>query len=215
MREASYGTYASDDPLLNRAQVAAEMGVGIRTVDHWRRHGMLPPTNVTGAPRWRRSVIESVKSGELLSAGTIEKLERKSKKMHARIEEILRRVGEGRPLSPRHKTELRSAPSGSVDGNVADALGYRGDDLRGACELALKIDDARGELVSRIAEIAAGGRLPNQEERAMFLSRVAMLLGSPSPEICLALDISTTASWANARDALARRFDAKTKRAAA
>ncbi len=214
MREAKE-TDASARRLLNRAQVAAKFGRGVRTIDHWRRHKMLPPTNATGAPRWDEKVIDAVISGELLSVGMVEKLQRKTGKMKTRIESLLRRVEEGCALSPRQKTEMLNAPNGTVDSNIADAIGYHGDDLRGACDFALKIDAARGELVAQIAEIAAGGRPPEPNERAGFLSKVAMLLGSPSAEICLALDISETASWANARDALARRFDAKTKRRAA
>lgn len=214
MREAQE-TDASARRLLNRAQVAAKFGRGVRTIDHWRRHKMLPPTNATGAPRWDEKVIDAVISGELLSVGMVEKLQRKSEKMQYRIEEILRRVGEGRALTPRQRNELRPAPAGTIESNVADALGYRGEDMQGACELALKIDAARGQIVAHVADIAAGGALPEQGERDVFLSRVAMLRGQPGAELCLALDISTTAGWNVVRDALARRFDAKPKRSAA
>lgn len=215
MRDAPPATAVLDPkPFFDREDLARIFGVTTRTVDRWHAAGILPSVHL-GKPRWPRSVVEAVMAGELIGVGTLEKLERKSEKMKTRIEEILRRVGEGRALTPRQRNELRSAPSGTVDGNIADMLGYRGDDIQGAIGLAIKIDADRERLVSQIAEITAGGEHPNKEERAAFLSRVAMLRGQPSQELCLALDISTTASWNVVRDALARRFDAKPARRAA
>ena len=150
-----------------------------------------------------------------MGPGTIEKLERKAEKMQFRINDLIRRVGDGQPLTPRQRNELRPAPGGTIESNIAECSGYHGDDIQGAIGLAIKIDADRERLVSRIAEITAGGEHPNKEERAAFLSRVAMLRGQPSQELCLALDISTTASWNVVRDALARRFDAKPARRAA
>ncbi len=207
--------YVVSDPMLSRAEVARELGISERTLSRYQDNGVLPPIYVGARPRWPKSTVDAVKAGLVMGPGTIEKLERKAEKMQFRINDLIRRVGDGQPLTPRQCNELRPAPAGTIESNVADALGYHGEDMQGACELALKIDADRKRIVAQVADIAAGGALPEQGGRAVFLSRVAMLRGQPGAELCLALDISTTAGWNVVRDALARRFDAKPKRSAA
>ena len=94
--------------------------------------------------------------------------------MQSRLEEILRKVARGEPLTARWRAELLARRTAWRPAESYQALRYHETDLRGVCDFALKIDADRDELVAQITSIAAGGRVPHENERALFLSRVAM-----------------------------------------